>query len=733
MKITPSNTNSVVLSEEFKSVSFGIKKDGLAHIFSVLRNQLYSDKILAVIREYSANALDANIEAGNEDRLIQITSPSYHDPVFRVRDFGRGLDEDEIRDIYANYGESTKRNSNRLIGQLGLGSKAAFAHGENFVINSYVNGKKIIYNAYIDPTQIGMIAKMGEEDTDEPNGVMICVPVRINDIYLFQNKITSFFRFWNPIPEIIGLDITANLLPEPLMTSDGWEYFNPQSTDFYSVVTMGNIAYPISFDLVATEIRKVFEDKYGRTVFNAEVTLRKNFIFRSNIGDLEVSASREGLQYTDHTKKNLVSIIGNAIEQLVSKMDDSIQKCENIFEAMSLFDSYYSNLFSGYEKINFLFKDIKWNGINLSENAISFDSREMLNAPEGGMAFSLNKFYKAFRSKKKASYISTNQLLFKKNELNIIDDCNNKGLRNAINDLIMSQRKYEHICVIKIRSQAGWAAALKAKKLENYEFVKASSLVSPFQSDQRTNAGYRKNSKHLKKTFRLEMSQYSNSKCISSDYWRPVDIDIKAEGGVWIPIRRFEYIKSSDRMQTSELISNLEKICKALNVTIPNFYGFKSFPKKASSNKDLVHIKDWIEYKTIQYLTDNNQLQKFADFVKFKEFRFTNSNIWLVEYLKKSKHEEIKDNQLCQDLISEYSKLKAITEDKELSSLWDLLKTFEVLNNVSKKIEDQSSNCFIEKNKEFNNTYPVIKYLDESFFGWKNEEGFNNVFASLIK
>ena len=104
MKITPSNTNSVVLSEEFKSVSFGIKKDGLAHIFSVLRNQLYSDKILAVIREYSANALDANIEAGNEDRLIQITVPSYHDPVFRVRDFGRGLDEDEIRDIYANYG-----------------------------------------------------------------------------------------------------------------------------------------------------------------------------------------------------------------------------------------------------------------------------------------------------------------------------------------------------------------------------------------------------------------------------------------------------------------------------------------------------------------------------------------------------------------------------------------------------------------------------------------------------
>ena len=142
------------------SVSFGIKEDGLAHVFGILRNQLYSDKILAVIREYSCNAVDANVENGNEKRPIRVTLPNMLDKTFKVRDFGRGLTDGDIHEIYAFYGESTKRSSNKFIGQLGLGSKAAFAYGDNFVINSFVDGKKTTYNAFIDATQIGKISKL---------------------------------------------------------------------------------------------------------------------------------------------------------------------------------------------------------------------------------------------------------------------------------------------------------------------------------------------------------------------------------------------------------------------------------------------------------------------------------------------------------------------------------------------------------------------------------------------
>ena len=71
---------------------------------------------------------------------------------------------------------------------LGIGSKSAFAYGDNFVINSYIDGVKHIHNAYIDPSQIGQISKLGEEQTSEENGIEIVVPVRDEDVDVFSRE-----------------------------------------------------------------------------------------------------------------------------------------------------------------------------------------------------------------------------------------------------------------------------------------------------------------------------------------------------------------------------------------------------------------------------------------------------------------------------------------------------------------------------------------------------------------
>jgi HSP90 family molecular chaperone len=196
MKTIQRNQNSLKTHGIQKTVKFGIKASGLAHIFNVLRNQLYSDKIMAVVREYTCNAVDAHIEDGNSDRPIVVTLPTQLLPEFKVRDFGKALTDAEIADVYAFYGESTKRQSNEMIGQLGLGSKSAFAYGDNFVINSFINGTKCIYNAFIDPSQIGQISKIGVEDTDEENGIEIIVPVRDDDHTEFEEKAYSLFRYF---------------------------------------------------------------------------------------------------------------------------------------------------------------------------------------------------------------------------------------------------------------------------------------------------------------------------------------------------------------------------------------------------------------------------------------------------------------------------------------------------------------------------------------------------------
>ena len=64
--ITKSSNATLKQSQSFTSYTFGIKESGLSHIFNVLRNQLYSDKVLAVIREYSCNAVDAQYRGWQE-------------------------------------------------------------------------------------------------------------------------------------------------------------------------------------------------------------------------------------------------------------------------------------------------------------------------------------------------------------------------------------------------------------------------------------------------------------------------------------------------------------------------------------------------------------------------------------------------------------------------------------------------------------------------------------------
>ena len=94
---------NVVESDSFESVSFGIKQSGLPYIFNILRNQLYSNKPLAVLREITCNAQDANIEAKSK-RPIEIKLPTKLDPTLTIRDFGNGLSADDIKNLYCYYG-----------------------------------------------------------------------------------------------------------------------------------------------------------------------------------------------------------------------------------------------------------------------------------------------------------------------------------------------------------------------------------------------------------------------------------------------------------------------------------------------------------------------------------------------------------------------------------------------------------------------------------------------------
>lgn len=343
MIVEDKKVNTVVdgmITESF----FSVKQENLAHIFSILRNSLYSDKAGAIIREYSTNAYDAHVQAGIKETPIKINCPSRFSPLLSIRDYGFGLNEEQIFNVYASYGESTKRHTNDQVGMMGLGSKSAFSYTDSFTVISYHDGLKKSYLAYIDDSGIGKIMKVNEEPTDE-TGIEIQVPVKPLDCYQFENAIVKQLRYFSPTP-VLNNPVVQNSLVEskPKTVFDGTKYQIIHSYDDNYVV-MGNVAYPFSTSSINSPA-------YTSAVNSVLDTHLKVVLF-AEIGDVIPSASRESLDMREKT----VNWIGNAILNIQSSLRDDIVArldiCDTIWDSKVFYNtlsSSHKRLVSGYLK-----------------------------------------------------------------------------------------------------------------------------------------------------------------------------------------------------------------------------------------------------------------------------------------------------------------------------------------------------------------------------------------------
>ena len=186
-----SNTNCPLPSH-----AFTIQNSPLA--FEILSSRLYSDPTLAIIRELLTNAYDAQVMAGNADTPIDISLPDYLNPYFRIRDYGIGLDKDEVMFLYTSFFSSTKNTTNDLTGCFGLGSKTPFSYTSGFTVNSYKNGYKHKF-MMVKKDMMPQVIHVGSEKVDEPNGLEIIIPVAEGDYALFAKTTANYLA---NIPEI---------------------------------------------------------------------------------------------------------------------------------------------------------------------------------------------------------------------------------------------------------------------------------------------------------------------------------------------------------------------------------------------------------------------------------------------------------------------------------------------------------------------------------------------------
>lgn len=274
---------------------YKISIENVGIVMNILRNQLYSNKILAVIREYLTNAADEHVE-NKVTKAIDITLPNGLCSDFIIRDHGRGLNHSNIESTYIILGQSTKRVSNTLTGCLGLGSKAGFAYSDSFTIISYNNGKKTTYLAFIDETNEGRLAQVSSEPTIE-SGMEIRIPVSEGDYSRFASLLAEFLSTFSCAVKVTP-PIEVRKYP-----------YNRE------LVVMGNVAYPYNS-------RECNIPPGNRLFLNVP------------IGSIDITASREGLEYTDKTKLAIRAAAETELDRIWNEVTKRVESKASWFEAV---------------------------------------------------------------------------------------------------------------------------------------------------------------------------------------------------------------------------------------------------------------------------------------------------------------------------------------------------------------------------------------------------------------
>jgi hypothetical protein len=341
----PTNTDVVEVTSNItgETGSFTVDEQSLGKIMGVLTN-LYSDPELAVVREYLTNALDAQIEAQENDpnyvwRAIEVTLPSRFSKEYKVRDFGTGMSADDLKNIYSKYGKSTKETSNSVTGMLGLGSKCALTYTNQFTITGIKNGIKTIAFVSKDDSDIPTFMIVDTSTTKEANGVEISIPVR--DSNSFAEKTRSFLKYWKdgqvlvdgeePVKHGLSLIKTAKVtykVRDKQVTGDAPIYLLEREESRYygsadSYVVMGNVPYLIDDEHISRSLRDA----------------GLGFIAYVPMGSITFPPNREVLTYNPATKKVIGDISDGLFEDILNKKLKDITDAPTHRAAWVLWDS----------------------------------------------------------------------------------------------------------------------------------------------------------------------------------------------------------------------------------------------------------------------------------------------------------------------------------------------------------------------------------------------------------
>jgi hypothetical protein len=315
-------------SRAFESENFSL--GDMRVIMTLLSEKIYARPKYIIVQEVASNARDANREVGRGDVPIQIKLPSRLDDNIIIADSGPGISPTRMSDVFLKYGESTKRSDNVLTGGFGIGAKTPFTYTDTFNVVTVTDdddGKRR-QRTYIAHKADNGFARMSLVDTKistEDTGTAISFAVLKEDFDAFYTATREVCRFWKVRPTVTGVQKWTWPKEDILHEGKNWTFVSARNS---AKVLIDGIPYNLRLETVFGH------DRYSRNQSEAYKVLTHGSVrMYFKTGEIDVSATREDLDYKDRTIKAIKDRANECLAELRAKVSKAIEKCPSLYAA----------------------------------------------------------------------------------------------------------------------------------------------------------------------------------------------------------------------------------------------------------------------------------------------------------------------------------------------------------------------------------------------------------------
>ena len=325
----------------FKEITSSIRAEDLGMALDAVSKNLYSNPIGSFVRELVSNGVDAN-RANNSAELVKVNIYKEGNTwYFQVKDEGKGMTPEHFKEVYMRWFNSDKRDNNEDIGGFGIGSKSPLSYKESYELTTVAEGYEyeyIIVRQSPAPTATLLV----ERPTNKKSGTTVRIEIDEKDLWKLRqecNKQLTYFNNVYVLNEEYYYENDFQIIEADLfkVRPDSFPFGNEMH------IVLGQVAYPINWNFL------------GISPIYIPVGLK------FNIGELPVTLSREEINYSDDTVKE---ILLNKIETVYNDLYERYSnqhKYTDLFEYMNFY--YLSNrTLKLTDNVNISFK-IRDNGV----------------------------------------------------------------------------------------------------------------------------------------------------------------------------------------------------------------------------------------------------------------------------------------------------------------------------------------------------------------------------------